>query len=148
MGGPNLQSHVNFWLRGHMTNEKNLYLHLHSTYGRLIWKSGNLHCRNPIHQSFDIVVTWKMKNLITASPWYLESPNLTEYQLKVGGPNEVMWSFYHVVRWKIRKSLSAFQQHLLQLNLSEQRLRVGDTISQVTWIFNQVVTWSLFVKCF
>ena len=43
------QSHENFWLRGHMTNEKNLYLHLHSTYGRLIWKSGNLHCRNPIH---------------------------------------------------------------------------------------------------
>ena len=42
-GGHNLQSHVNFLLNGHVTNEKGLYLQLHNTYGHQTWQSGNLH---------------------------------------------------------------------------------------------------------
>ena len=70
-------------------------------------------------------------------PTTFRASNLAEYQLKLGGPNQVMWSFDHVVTWKIKNLLSAFQQHLWQPNLAEQRLRVADTIPQVTWTCNQ-----------
>ena len=41
-GGHHLQSHVTFWLRGHVTNSKNLYLHFHNTYGHQTCHGGNL----------------------------------------------------------------------------------------------------------
>ena len=46
-GGLNLQSHMNFWLRGHVRNEKDLYLHLPNTYDHQTWQSGNLYWGNP-----------------------------------------------------------------------------------------------------
>ena len=42
-GGLHLQRYVTFTLRGHVTNEKNLYLHLYNTYSHQTWQSGNLH---------------------------------------------------------------------------------------------------------
>ena len=41
-GWTKLQSHVTFPFRGHVTNEENVYLHLHNTYGHQTWQSGNL----------------------------------------------------------------------------------------------------------
>ena len=41
VAGPQPQSHVTFQLKGHMTNEKSLYLHFHNIYGHQTWESGN-----------------------------------------------------------------------------------------------------------
>ena len=38
VGGPHLQSYVTFWLRGHVKNSKNLYLHFCNTYGHQTWQ--------------------------------------------------------------------------------------------------------------
>ena len=45
--GTNLQSHVTFWLRGHVANEKNLYLHFHNTCAYQTWQAGNLPSEYP-----------------------------------------------------------------------------------------------------
>ena len=47
--GPDLQSHMTFWLHGHVANEKNLYLHPCSTYCHQTWQSGNLWLKDPTH---------------------------------------------------------------------------------------------------
>ena len=39
-GGPNLQSHVTFWLCGQVTNLKSLYLHVHNIYGHQTFDNG------------------------------------------------------------------------------------------------------------
>ena len=49
MGGPNLQSQASFWLRGHVTNSKNLYLHFSNTYGHQTWQGVNLPLEDPTY---------------------------------------------------------------------------------------------------
>ena len=64
MGGHQRQSHVTFWLRSHVKNEKNLHLQFHNIYGHQTWQSGNLWLEDPTHlvkPPFDNAVTWKMK---------------------------------------------------------------------------------------
>ena len=46
---PNIQSRVTFWLHGHVTNLKNLYLHFHNIYDHKSWQSGNLWLKDSIH---------------------------------------------------------------------------------------------------
>ena len=90
---------------------------------------------------------WKILKLPSCKTWNLQIWQSINLMLQ-DPTNQVMWSFDHVVTLKIKKFLFAFQQNLWQPNLAEQRLRVGDTIPEVKWTFNQVVMWSLFVKCF
>ena len=47
--GPQIQSQVIFLLWGHVTHEKNFYLHFHNTYGHQTWQSGNLRSKDPTH---------------------------------------------------------------------------------------------------
>ena len=63
VGVPQLQSHVSFWLRGHVTNSNNLHLHFCNTYGHQTWQSGNLPSKNPtyiVRWPFEQVVTWHL----------------------------------------------------------------------------------------
>ena len=53
-GGTLLQYHVTFWLHGHLTNEKNLYLHFNNIYGLKTWQSGKLRWGNPTFK----VILW------------------------------------------------------------------------------------------
>ena len=62
--GPQIQSQVIFLLWGHVTHEKNFYLHFHNTYGHQTWQTGNLRWGNPtfkVTSPFDYVVTCHMK---------------------------------------------------------------------------------------
>ena len=64
MGGPHLQSHVTFCLRGHVTNSKKLHLHFHNTYSYQTWQGGNLLSEDStyiIRWPFDHVVTWEIQ---------------------------------------------------------------------------------------
>ena len=124
------------------------YLHLHNTkatkLGRVLTYIGGI----PSTTSSNLLISWKTKNLITVFPQYLEPPNLASINLRLehstkSCDNLITWS-----REKLKKHLSAFQQHLWQADLAEQRLMVGDTIPQAMWTCSQVVTWSLYVKCF
>ena len=59
-------SHVTFLSRGHVTNEKDLYLHFRDTYSIQIWQNSSFRLEDSARQvpwSFDHVVTWKLKNL-------------------------------------------------------------------------------------
>ena len=47
MEGLQLQGHVTFWLCGHVTSEKKIYLNFHNTYGYQIGQSGNLRSEGP-----------------------------------------------------------------------------------------------------
>ena len=53
-GGTLLQYHVTFWLHGHLTNEKNLYLYFNNIYGLKTWQSGKLRWGNPTFK----VILW------------------------------------------------------------------------------------------
>ena len=62
-GGTHLQSHVTFWLRGHVINSKNLYLHFCNTCGHRTWQGGNLPSKDPpyvVRWPVDQVVTWQL----------------------------------------------------------------------------------------
>ena len=61
-GGPHLQFNVTFWLRGHVTNSKNLYLQFHNTYGNQTWQGGSLPSEDltyVVRWPFDQVITWQ-----------------------------------------------------------------------------------------
>ena len=67
-----------FWIRGHVTNRKSLYLHVCNIYGHQIWQSGNLRWRElnfKVMGPSDYVVTWQMKKQI-----YLNFHNNYDHQ--------------------------------------------------------------------
>ena len=107
--GPQIQSQVIFLLWGHVTHEKNFYLHFHNTYGHQTWQTGNLRWGNPtfkVTSPFDYVVTWHMKkNYICTSA----IPMFT----KLGRGGNLLWrdpkfkvklSFCYGVTWHMKKT--------------------------------------------
>ena len=61
-GTPPSKSH-DLLIYGHMTSEKNLYLHFHNTYVHQTWYSGNLSSEDStylVKWPFDLMVTWQI----------------------------------------------------------------------------------------
>ena len=62
-GKIHLQSHVTFWFRAHVTNEKNLYLHFRSTYEHQNWQVSSLLSEDTtylVEWPFGHVATWQI----------------------------------------------------------------------------------------
>ena len=123
-GGPHLQSHVSFWLRGHVTNLKNLYLLLCNTYGHQTWQSSSLRSGTSPSKSCDLLIMWsrdKCKNL------YLHFCNIYGHQnwqssnLRWGDHIfKVTWTLDYVVTWQMEKTyISKPTQYLWLPNLAE-----------------------------
>ena len=125
VGQPHHQSHVIFWLRGHVTNSKNLYLHFRNTYRHQTWQSGNLPSEDPtylVRWPFDKVVTWKIQKSSIYSSTIPMATKLGRVVSCKGGtlPSKsrdllIAWS-----RYKFCKVLiSALPQYLWPLSLAE-----------------------------
>ena len=102
MGRPHLQSYVNFWLRGHVTNSKNVYLLFQNTYGHQTCQNSNSKLEEPTFKvmwCFDYVVTWKtQQNYICSSRIPIATKLARNSDLPFEEPTfKVMWLFYYVV---------------------------------------------------
>ena len=96
---------MTFWLRGHVTNLKNLYLPLRNIYGLQTWQSSNLRWTDPIFKvtwPFNCMVTWQMKKtyIYTSTiPMAIKLGRVVTY----GQKTPHIKSRYFLIKWSREK---------------------------------------------
>ena len=145
---------------------KSLCLQLHITYDNQTWQSGNLHCATPSTKSCDLLITRsldKWKTCTSATPIAIKLDIVVTWGGGPSPPRHVTFSssshlknLTHqvTISWTTwprdnRKNLYLhFRTIYGSKTWQSGELGWGDRNYQVIWIFDHVVTWSLFVKCF
>ena len=139
MRGPHLQSHMTFWLGGHVTDLKNLYLLFRNTYGHQNWQNNNLGWGNPTFKvmwPFDYVVTWQTQKT------YLHLHNTKATKLGrvltyIGGIPSTTSSNL-LISWKTKNLITVFPQYLEPPNLASINLRLEHSTKSC----DNLITWS------
>ena len=139
---------MTFWLRGHVTNLKNLYLPLRNIYGLQTWQSSNLRWTDPIFKvmwPFNCMVTWQMKKtyIYTSTiPMAIKLGRVVTY----GQKTPHIKSRYFLIKWS-REKCKTWYLHFCNIynhqTWQSGNLHWKDPSFKAMWPFHHVVTWQM-----